>query len=166
MSADDAWDANDEKHSFEGWDAVPFGAPVFSQGSNPYGHIFLKGGRTKNGIHLTFTNDKYGDGRIDRVSGSFYEEQWGHRILGWASELNEQNIPFLDGARAVPLTAEEKERKATRTRAEDATMHQLRSWEEKLERMVRKARQNHRDNLAETYMRRLRVVRRVIERKS
>ena len=166
MSADDAWDGNDEKHAFNGWDEIPLGAPCWSQGSNPFGHIFLKGGRSKSGVHYTFTNDKYGDGRIDRVPGSFYSDSWGHRILGWATELNEQNIPWLDAQRAKPMTEEEKQRKKTRTRAEDMPFSQLESWEEKLERMVKKAKQNHRDNLAEAYGLRLRVVRRVIERRS
>lgn len=78
---------------------IPPGAPVWSKGSNPAGHIFLSmriSPRSKR--RLFATNDVHGDGRIDYVDISFFSERWGHTVLGWGRELNRTQIPYLDGS--------------------------------------------------------------------
>jgi hypothetical protein len=76
---------------------IPPGAPVFSKGDNPSGHVFLSGHiSAKSGKRLFFTNDQFGDGRITRVPISFFTNHWHHEILGWGRELNRVAIGYLN----------------------------------------------------------------------
>jgi Putative peptidoglycan binding domain len=78
---------------------IPPGAPVWSHGSNPAGHIFLSMRISpKSKRRLFATNDVHGDGRIDYVDISFFSQQWGHTVQGWGRELNRTQIPYLDGS--------------------------------------------------------------------
>lgn len=91
-----AWERASHKHHWTGdTDDIPFGAPVFSKGSSQYGHIFLSGGKFKNGHRIMWTTDQFGDGRITPVEISFFRDHWGHTILGWTSDLNGVYIPYL-----------------------------------------------------------------------
>src|SRR5215510_3600155 len=68
MTAQDAWDdlGPADKTPYDGNpNRIPAGAPCWSKGSNPAGHIFLAGRVSdKTGRRLFFTNDQFGDGRI------------------------------------------------------------------------------------------------------
>lgn len=83
-------------HKWTNEDAVPFGAPFWTMGSNPAGHIVLAGGRFRaTGRRIFWTTDQFGDGAITPVTVDFFRDQWGHKILGWGTRLNNVAIPFL-----------------------------------------------------------------------
>jgi hypothetical protein len=90
-----AWEGAQHRHVYHAGHHIPFGAPVFSKGSSAYGHIFLAGGRFKNGARIFWTNDQHGDGRITPVELSFFSLHWGHKVLGWTEDLNGVDIPYL-----------------------------------------------------------------------
>ncbi|MGH3357240.1 MAG: hypothetical protein ACRDO7_00455 [Nocardioidaceae bacterium] len=89
-SAKVAWANAKKKHRFTNEDAIPYGAPVWSDrpGGSTFGHIFLAGGTDKNGRRIFWSNDIGGFGRIVPVSLDAFRTRWGHEILGWAEDLN------------------------------------------------------------------------------
>lgn len=89
--ANAAWRGARKKHPYNGNpDSIPYGAPVWSDrpGGSTYGHVFLAGGKTKNGKRIFWSNDISVSGGISPVTIDAFERRWGHRILGWAEDLN------------------------------------------------------------------------------
>lgn len=98
-----AWRNAKGKHEWTGdVEDIPYGAAVFSQRpgaprdpAKDAGHVFLAGGRDKNGERVFWTVDARTLGGISPVHITFFTEKWGHRIIGWTDTLNgyDLNLP-------------------------------------------------------------------------
>lgn len=89
-SAKEAWEHARKKHRFTNENDIPYGAPVWSDrpGGSTFGHVFIAGGRNKQGRRIFWSNDIGGFGRISPVTLDAFRTRWGHEIIGWAGDLN------------------------------------------------------------------------------
>lgn len=87
-----AWDNAESKHPFRTVEVIPYGAPVFSQrpdaGDDDSGHVFLAGGYTRKGVRIFRSTDIHTLGGVSVCTIEDLQEKWGHKILGWTSDLN------------------------------------------------------------------------------
>ena len=93
-------------------DDIPYGAPVWSDkpGGSLYGHIFLAGGKTKDGKRIFWSNDISVSGGISPVTIDAFTNRWGHRILGWGEDLNgyDLNLPGAGAKKKPPKRIKHK----------------------------------------------------------
>lgn len=100
-TANEAWRHARHKHAWSGnVDDIPYGAPVWSDkpGGSVFGHVFLAGGTTKTGRRIFWSNDIGVTGGISPVTIDAFTDRWGHRILGWAEDLNGYSLNLRDSA--------------------------------------------------------------------
>lgn len=97
LTANQAWGNANHRVKFTSIHDIPFAAPVFSErpGGSAFGHVFLAGGKFKNGDRIFWTTDQFNDGRITPVRLSFFTDHWGHFIRGFTRDLNGVGIPYL-----------------------------------------------------------------------
>lgn len=98
-----ATEAREKSVRFHEWtgdtEDIPYGAPVYSERigapADDAGHVFLCGGHDTSGKRIFWTVDAFRLGEFDPVHIEFFTEKWGHKILGWAEDLNgyDLNLP-------------------------------------------------------------------------
>lgn len=90
-----AWENAQHRHTVAEVDAIPLGAPVFSnRAGDSYGHVFIAGGRNLAGQRIFYSNDVRRRGGIDPVTIDFFPTKWGHTVLGWTEDLNGFTLPL------------------------------------------------------------------------
>lgn len=90
-SAAAAWQGADKRHFESNPDKIPFGVPTYwLGGSRGFGHTAVSIG---NGFGRG--TDWPSSGRVGNFRISDIQRVWGHRLVGWAEDINNVDIPGI-----------------------------------------------------------------------
>lgn len=76
------------RHRTSDTSRAPLGALLFSKGSTRFGHIMIASRPLPDGTPAAWSTDLWATGQVGKVPRSAPRTQWGHRILGWGTEIN------------------------------------------------------------------------------
>lgn len=165
--AQTAWSAAIDKHPTRTnvFRNVPRGAPLFYKGGT-WGHVATYAGRTKDQVHICWSNDAKVRGGVSLVPIDFFEKHWGYPLLGWTGDLNGYNLKLsdIDRPQGAPLPRPDKDDPKKPKPIHEDRLDRLKDWRRGLQDGAHDARSNNQDRRLKVLQFRLKVINNLIER--
>ena len=157
--AQSAWDSAHRKHPLNeaSFRNVPRGAPLFFRGGE-WGHVATYAGRTKDQIHVCWSNDAYVRGGVSLVPVDFFSKNWGFELLGWTEDLNgyDLKLPSVERGQGKPLPDQDKNDKPAVLNKD--RLVRLKDWRDNLAKAHHRAIGQHHMRVARSLEFRLKIV--------